>query len=69
MYIKVPEEEYPEKSRVIEIIDDIENSELSIIELQKVDDQRRQTMVDATRRKQLIANELKLRINRLTEEY
>ncbi len=51
MYVKIPEEEYPAKERIIEIVDEIENSELAVIELQRMDEQRRSQVVDATRRK------------------
>ncbi len=37
LYVKVPDD-YPQKDRVIEIIDDIENSELGVIELQRLED-------------------------------
>jgi hypothetical protein len=63
-------EEHPQKQRLIEILDDIENSELEIMEVTKNSEQR-ETIggVDLSRKKLLLANELKLRINRLTEEY
>jgi hypothetical protein len=63
-------EEHPQKQRLIEILDDIENSELEIIEVTKNSEQR-ETIggVDLSRKKLLLANYLKLRINRLTEEY
>lgn len=63
-------DEHPQKARLIEIVDDIENSELEIMEVTKVSEHRDNGgMVDLTRKKMLLANELKLRINRLTEEY
>ena len=63
-------EEHPQKQRLIEILDDIENSELEIMEVTKNSEQRESIGgVDLSRKKLLLANELKLRINRLTEEY
>jgi len=71
LYLKVPEE-HRQKQRLIEIMDDIENTELSIIEVQRLEDKRpseKRPIIEVTRKKQLLTNELKLRINRLTEEY
>ena len=69
LYFEMPEE-HPQKQRLIEILDDIENSELEIMEVTKNSEQRESIGgVDLSRKKLLLANELKLRINRLTEEY
>jgi len=69
LYFEMPEE-HPQKDRLIEILDDIENSELEIMEVTKNSDQRGgESIGEVSRKKVLLANELKLRINRLTEEY
>jgi hypothetical protein len=69
LYFEMPDE-HPQKQRLIEILDDIENSELEIMEVTKNSEQRESfARVDLSRKKLLLANELKLRINRLTEEY
>jgi len=46
-------------------MDDIENAELQINDLQESG----KHTIEESRRRRLLANELKLRINRLTEEY
>ena len=68
LYFEMPDE-HPQKKRLIEILDDIENSELEIIQVTKPSEHRENGVVDLSRKKLLLANELKLRINRLTEEY
>ena len=69
LYFEMPEE-HPQKQRLIEILDDIENSELEIMEVTKPSELRENGgAMDLSRKKLLLANELKLRINRLTEEY
>ena len=45
-------------------MDDIENSEIAIMEIEE-----QEKTQDYTKKKRLLANELKLRVNRLTEEY
>ena len=69
LYFEMPDE-HPQKQRLIEILEEIENSELEIIEVQRSTGESRHGIYpDLSRKKQLLANELKLRINRLTEEY
>ena len=68
LYFEMPDE-HPQKQRLIEILEEIENSELEIIEVQRSTGENNGIYPDLSRKKQLLANELKLRINRLTEEY
>ena len=59
------ERPHPLQEKLIGIMDDIENAELQINDLQESG----KHTIEESRRRRLLANELKLRINRLTEEY
>ena len=53
IYLKVPEE-HRQKQRLIEIMDDIENTELSIIVVQRLEDKRpseKRPIIEVTRKK------------------
>ncbi len=58
---------HPYQKKLVAIIDRIEDAELGVIELEDEEDQSKG--VAFSRRNRLLANELKLRINRLTEEF
>ena len=56
---------HPLQTKLIGIMDDIENAELQIAELAETG----KHSIEESRKRRLLQNELKLRINRLTEEY
>lgn len=56
---------HPFREKLIHIMDDIENAELGVMDLSETGT----SIIEESRRKRMLANELKLRINRLTEEF
>jgi hypothetical protein len=57
---------HPYKERLIEIVDEIEDSELAIITL---GENSEETSIEEGRRRRQMINDLKIKANRLTEEY
>ena len=59
--------DHPLQDKLIAILDDIEDAELQIAELSE--SATGKVSIEESRRNRLLTNEMKLRINRLTEEY
>lgn len=65
IYLNVSDK-HPYKERLVEILDEIEDQELLVMELQ---DSAEGCTIEESRKRVQLANDLRLKVNRLTEEY